>query len=134
MRRATWSRFRLPKFSLLLVTSAALFCSLPIGSTEAIEAAQPAVVSAPPVPAPAQPTTPTAQKAISESRIRKVHRQRQQPAASMEFGARNGVTRFTPPLMSRKAHAELDTSETEPRYLKIFLLATPDNHRSPPIA
>ena len=52
----------------------------------------------------------------------------------MEFGARNGVTRFTPPLMSRKAHAELDTSETEPRYLKIFLLATPDNHRSPPIA
>ena len=52
----------------------------------------------------------------------------------MDFGARNGVTPLSPQLISKKAHAELDTAETEPRYLKIFLLATPDNHRSPPAA
>ena len=52
----------------------------------------------------------------------------------MEFGAKNAVTRLTRGLASKEAHAELDTAETEPRYLKIFLLATPDNHRSPPIA
>src|SRR5689334_371051 len=95
---------RLPQVALLLAASTSLFYGLSIGSTQSTESARPEVVSAPPVPAPVQPTTPTAQKAPSDSRIRKVHRQRQQPAASTEFGARNGVTRWSSALLSMKAH------------------------------
>ena len=96
--------------ALLLVASTSLFCGGPIGSTETVEATQSAVLSVPPTPAPAQPTPPAAQKAVSEGRVRRVPRQRHQPAASLRFDARNSVSGFTPALMSMKARAELDTA------------------------
>jgi len=51
----------------------------------------------------------------------------------MEFSARTGAQSLKSTFASQEAHAATLTADTEPRYLKIFLLATPDNHRSPPL-
>lgn len=56
------------------------------------------------------------------------------PTPRSGFTVRAGVPSLTPALTSEKARSELANACTEPRYLKIFLLATPDNHRSPPLA
>jgi hypothetical protein len=84
-------------------------------------------------PAPAQPASPGAQKVLSESGKRNARRQRVREFARTRLDMRMASFAGAFHAVAKARPARPDDAETEPRYLKIFLLATPDNHRSPPL-
>jgi hypothetical protein len=134
MRLDVWSRARTLRFSLLVIAVAVPSRGLSLASTEAGERRPAAVASLSPISPPANPASGAVQKVASEGSARKQQRKRVLLPVRLGFGFRGGVPSLTPTLASGKARSELVNADTEPRYLKIFLLATPDNHRSPPLA